>query len=158
MSFWAPYMERMKEEEDKNNKAQMEGKSKEEIEIEDLKRRQLIIADILEMVDAATIREYKDNDKRIKYLQEEIDYIKWFDTHKTEVYKFFQLMKDAFISDNKNIIYPRAVEDGNVEYQDCVLNKNFLKRLLKRYGYEVKEDTTYNNQSSGLIIKYRKEN
>ena len=67
-------------------------------------------------------------------------------------------MKDAYISDNKNIIYPRAVEDGNIEYQDCVLNKNFLKRLLKRYGYEVKEDTTYNNQSSGLIIKYRKEN
>ena len=36
--FLGTYMERMKEEEDKNNRAQLEGKSKEEIEIEDLKK------------------------------------------------------------------------------------------------------------------------
>lgn len=158
MSFWAPYMEQMRKNEEQYARMQADGKSKEEIEIEDLQKRQVIISQQLEMLDAATIREYKDNQKRMRYLQEEIDYIKWFDTNKAVVYRFFKLMKEAFLYDCKEIIYPRAVEGGNVEFNGCVLNKEFLKRILKRYGYTVKEDTVYNGKSSGLIIKYGKEN
>ena len=110
------------------------------------------------MIGAEKIREYKDNQQRIINLQKEIAYTQWFNKNKVAIQRFFELTKKSFIYDNEEVIYPRSVDNDNIEFGDCILNREYLKRTLKRYGYTVKDDTVCNNIPSGLIIKYRKEN
>lgn len=158
MSFWMPFMETIKREEEIYDKMRNENKSREEIEIEELQERQITIFQKLGMIGAETIREYKDNQQRIINLQKEIAYTQWFNKNKVAIQRFFELMKKSFIYDNEEVIYPRSVDNDNIEFGDCILNREYLKRTLKRYGYTVKDDTVHDNNPSGLIIKYRKEN
>lgn len=158
MSFWMPFMETMKREEEIYDKMRNENKSREEIEMEELQERQTIISQHLEMLGAETIQEYKDNKRRLAYLQEERDYTQWFNSNRVAIERFFKLMKKSFIDNDEEIIYPRSIDEDNIEFKGCILNRKYLKRLLKRYNYTVKDDTINNNIPSGLIIKYRKEN
>lgn len=157
MSFWMPFMDRMKEEERIYAKMEEENKSREEIEIEELKKRQLTISQKLDMLGAQTIREYRDNQKRIRILQEEINFTKWFEENKKTIQRFFEAMKEHFLFDGEDIIYPRSADEDNVEFSGYILNREHLKKLLKRYNYIVKNDTDYTGKTTGLIIKFKKE-
>ena len=157
MSIWMPSMYRMKEEERIRTKMKEENKSKEEIEIEELKERQLTISQKMDMLGAQKIREYRDNQKRIRMLQEEIDFTKWFEENKKIIKCFFEAMKEHFLFDGEDIIYPRSADEDNVEFNGCILNREYLKKLLKRYNYVVKNDTDYTGKTTGLIIKFKKE-
>ena len=97
--------------------------------------------------------EIKAIQNRLDELNEEEDYSKWFKNNKQIIEDLFQSMKVHFLTVGE--IYELAYDDeSHLNFKKHILHRDFLIKLLKRYGYVV-EDKLWNGKKTKMAIRYK---
>lgn len=105
------------------------------------------------MLGAASIIEIKAIQNRLDELSEEKDYSKWFRNNEPIIEDLFQSMKIHYLTIGE--IYELAYDDENhLKFKNYNLHRDFLLKLLKRYGYIV-EDKLWNGKKIKMVIRYK---
>lgn len=105
------------------------------------------------MLGAESIREIKAIQARLVDLEEEKDYSKWFNNNEPIIEDFFQCMKLHFLEVGE--VYELKYDgEKHVKFKTHSLHRDFLLKLLRRYGYDVK-DESWNGQKNKMIIRYK---
>ena len=105
------------------------------------------------MPGATSIMEIKAIQNRLDELNEEEDYSKWFKNNKPIIEDLFQSMKVHFLTIGE--IYELTYDDENhLNFKKHILHRDFLIKLLKRYGYVV-EDKLWNGKKTKMVIRYK---
>lgn len=144
MSMWMPWMSEWDKDVERTLKAEVEHKTKEEIELEEIRERKANILK-LGMLGAETIREFKELEGRESSLLEEAEYVNWFREHENEIKQFFGFMANKFLFQNEKYIemYYLGTGKEGLKCRDhsnnIIFDAKFLKKLLKRYGYRIEE-------------------
>ena len=107
----------------------------------------------MSMIEAASIMEIKAIQNRLDELNEEEDYSKWFKNNRPIIEELFQDMKVHFLAIGE--VYELAYDDENhLNFKKHILHRDFLIKLLKRYGYIV-EDKLWNGKKVKMVIRYK---
>lgn len=156
MSFFAPWMKNIKLDVKNEEVAVKDTRTKEEIEIEEIKK---IIERIEndDMISAGKIREYRSAKKTLELLIEQKEYKEWFEDNKIKIGVFFDKMRNHFLGNDTNIyrIYYYIPTDSITTLPDIIngeemfLSRKFLQKLLERYGFkcEITEQNCIDNKN-----------
>ena len=134
---------RQKLEEQRENFLQNSKIGKEIVEMEEIEKRLEAIQNLGGMIGAETLREYKGLQERKTKLQEEIDYILWFETHEIKIREFMDSLTSFLMKPfNKTMTFKCT---PNAEYviinnKKEILNRDYLIKFLQKYGYTIERE------------------
>ena len=107
----------------------------------------------MSMLGASSIMEIKAIQDRLDELDTEKDFSKWFKNNRPIIEELFQDMKVHFLAIGE--VYELAYDDENhLNFKKHILHRDFLIKLLKRYGYVV-EDKLWNGKRTKMVIRYK---
>jgi len=132
---------------------------KEIVEMEEIEKRLEAIQALGGMIGAETVREYKSLQERKEKLQEEIDYILWFETHEIKIREFMDnltsfLMKPA----NKTMTFKCTPNTEYIIINDKkeILNRDYLIKFLHKYGYTIEKGNVLGEEAKIIKITYER--
>ena len=135
--FFMKCFQKMREEENIQRETEKQQISTTQMKIK-RKEERLEALRRLKFLGASSIKEYNELEREIAELKKDDNYSKWFEENKEILSELFDLLFEMFAIRKEKIVYLDYNMSNDIVFNGHTLKEEFLKELLRRYGYSCK--------------------